>query len=116
MACKVLTRTRLIDADAFVKKHTEFAENFHALGNERLAEFHRNIASAVEIEDIVELPRWIPVEERLPEEAERVLTWRGKDGINAECWTEWEGWELTALLSDERVTHWMPLPEPPEEG
>lgn len=68
--------------------------------------------------------RWIPVEERLPELDELVLVIAsGKpkenitldnavelatlysDGWCLEMWPEWTG---------ATVTHWMPLPEPPE--
>ena len=71
-----------------------------------------------------QLPRWIPVEERLPDHDELVLVIAsGKpkenitldeavelatlysDGWCLETWPEWAG---------AKVTHWMPLPEPPE--
>ena len=71
-----------------------------------------------------QLPRWIPVEERLPDHDELVLVIAsGKpkenitldeavelatlysDGWCLETWPEWVG---------AKVTHWMPLPEPPE--
>lgn len=69
--------------------------------------------------------RWIPVEERLPEELKPVLfavypkdmqlynkygkvvylAWRE----NGE-WLDWEGERVSDVFI---VTHWMPLPEPP---
>ena len=71
-----------------------------------------------------QLPRWIPVEERLPNLDELVLVIAsGKpqenitldnavelaelysDGWCLEIWPEW---------TKAAVTHWMPLPEPPE--
>lgn len=71
-----------------------------------------------------QLPRWIPVTERLPELDELVLVIAsGKpkenitldgaielatlysDGWCLETWPEWTG---------ANVTYWMPLPEPPE--
>ena len=70
--------------------------------------------------------RWIPVEERLPEELKPVLfavyprdkqlynkygkvvylAWRE----NGE-WLDWEGKRVSDVFI---VTHWMPFPEPPE--
>lgn len=59
---------RLIDADAFVKKHTELADYFHAIGNERLAGFHCKLAAIIGNEFVVPTVdaepvrhgRWIP--------------------------------------------------------
>ena len=71
------------------------------------------------------VPEWIPVSERLPEPEKMVLlTVSGKfknisfvdvyelgefdtdEGWILEMWPEWK---------DPKVTHWMPLPELPEE-
>ena len=50
---------------------------------------------------------WIPVSERLPDEEVRVLATDGTDVFDSEYMSG--NWEW---CSD--VTHWMPLPEPPE--
>ena len=59
--------------------------------------------------------KWIPVSERLPEELKNVLAYTDV-GSFAETahWTghRWEKtWDFEVLYG---VTHWMPLPEPPE--
>lgn len=72
-------------------------------------------------------PKWISVKDRLPElipcnagtaYSEAVIVWTtGRkamvavwDGIDFLCAADyWEAW-------GERITHWMPLPEPPKEG
>ena len=62
--------------------------------------------------------KWIPVKERLPEFGNRVIA---TDGVvvgemyisNMKNWYRYTGvsWRLFA---DTRITHWMPLPEPPK--
>ena len=70
--------------------------------------------------------KWIPVTERLPEYKTKVLT-RSKMGTNghffyiAELWfldnrLAWVSNEDIEPLDIAEITHWMPLPEPPEEG
>ena len=72
----------------------------------------------------MQLPRWIPVEERLPEYDARVLAFdmraknkyigiwtREKDPDDGnDCWFDSAGW----WYAFDEISHWMPLPEPPE--
>lgn len=67
-------------------------------------------------------PKWISVEERLPEDNSVFVLCAVKDG--SETFVT-EGWYLKrnghiSLLDEDYafcdVTHWMPMPEPPEEG
>ena len=78
-----------------------------------------------------QVPRWIPVEERLPEGDEQVLVFSLDEYLGT---TQHElakrrfcvrtGWnwyvysdELEGWISTyNRVTHWMPLPKAPKEG
>lgn len=84
-------------------------------------------AQAKEIENLRgQVPRWIPVEERLPENGVPVLI--NYIGSNDEkyhpdgtaVWTDYGcfWWEGSLEDCDTEVavpiTHWMPLPEPPE--
>lgn len=61
-------------------------------------------------------PKWIPVTERLPEKYHQVLCY----GVNGMSIDYYSG-ESSVLgrplfmVSEARVTHWMPLPEPPKE-
>lgn len=68
--------------------------------------------------------RWIPASERLPEDGEVVLVWCkiGKMfvGYRRRLYGDnWYWYILTARDSTKhityKVTHWMPLPEPPKE-
>lgn len=65
-------------------------------------------------------PRWISVEGRRPEPGKRVLA---TDGVfvgeayrtSADTWRRYDGIAMRDCLGS-IVTHWMPLPEAPEEG
>jgi hypothetical protein len=70
-------------------------------------------------------PRWISVEERLPENEQIVIGYTPCDGYmfvgyyrEEKNWKQW--YIVTAMRSTKymtkKVTHWMPLPEPPKEG
>lgn len=70
-------------------------------------------------------PRWISVEERLPEDGDSVLVIvNGRYGnikfVNAICMATYSGDEGWIIDNYEEwygaeVDYWMPLPEPPEE-
>lgn len=57
------------------------------------------------------VPRWISVEERLPEEAESVLV---RIRLCDATWYE-VAHRINGRWSTTCITHWMPLPEPPKE-
>lgn len=86
--------------------------------NEQLRE-----AAALVAKESAELleRRWIPVEERLPEDRSDVLVvayWHERWGVYMGwCAPERAAWSVHIGIgdrSDIAVTHWMPLPEPPE--
>ena len=65
------------------------------------------------------IPRWIPVEERLPEKNGYYLTY-----VESALFPNSYYFNLIKFIDGDfiedhcvihRVTHWMPLPEPPEE-
>ena len=90
--------------------------------NEQLRE-----AAALVTKESAELleRRWIPVEERLPELDELMLviaSGKPKENITLDNAVELatlysDGWclEMCPEWTGATVTHWMPLPEPPEE-
>ena len=71
-------------------------------------------------------PKWISVEERLPEHGEVVMVWAKakpdeealpRDILSfASYWCD-DGWVVDFIddTDDITVTHWMPLPEAPKE-
>lgn len=84
--------------------------------NEQLRE-----AAALVAKESAELleRRWIPVEERLPEDpVKKVLVFvphTHGDIVDAGRYLGADGWVLEGWhLTQNAVTHWMPLPEPPE--
>ena len=66
--------------------------------------------------------KWISVKDQLPDDQQEILTyWAEKKMIDAQTYYleygtpgQWWmfGWQ-NHLLSSGRITHWMPLPEPP---
>jgi hypothetical protein len=75
------------------------------------------IAAACEL-----MPRWISVEDRLPNPGADVLIYYGTVGLDGEMLVahchvdgkvEWAD-DVGLRIRSEGVTHWMPLPEPPE--
>lgn len=73
--------------------------------------------------DALERRRWIPVDEKVPEPYETVIvsvaTRNGyEEPVSFETVASYERrsatWDVTKT-DDERVTHWMPMPEPPGE-
>jgi len=72
--------------------------------------------AASEIEELQEqVPQWISVSQRLPEEYERVIGWRAGLVRAGEVWrNESGGWLCGDCEPAGGITHWMPLPEPPE--
>lgn len=67
-------------------------------------------------------PYWVSVNDKLPEKEGRYLCWFGKNKnlIGAEIETYVREWEWFGNVASntvfENITHWMPLPEGPEEG
>ena len=72
--------------------------------------------------EIERMPRWISVEERLPPEGQPVIVfathtdrWSGHwHAVMEDCWFG-GGWDVNCDTDIHKVTHWMPLPEPPVE-
>lgn len=60
------------------------------------------------IENVPSAQRWIPVTEQLPEDGKYVLAYSADDDfMTVEARRKFEAFQ---------ITHWMPLPEPYQEG
>lgn len=71
-----------------------------------------------ELERLYAERRWIPVEERLPEEGVSVLVNHWITGIEM-AYRRGDQWGITwtgFIGSDSGYSHWMPLPSPPDEA
>ena len=101
---------RLIDADALREKL--IALNYHT-GAENM-----NEACVRAVDYAPTIGGWISVKERMPEDYVNVLIAMTDVAgtFVAVAWRENNGWnDGEGGWPDENVTHWMPLPEPPEE-
>jgi hypothetical protein len=68
-----------------------------------------------------EAERWIPVTERLPEARVDVLVATPKRGGGNRVRVGWysdvtESWHVGEFDTQEKVTHWKPMPDAPKEG
>ena len=59
----------------------------------------------------VTVQEWVPVDDRLPKPFENVIVFR--DGKISIDYNEGNGW-FAYDFNGKRVTHWMPMPQPPK--
>ena len=61
--------------------------------------------------------KWISVEERLPPESQMYIVTANDGHTQRVTFVRWQKrnkmWDLTGARSYWKITHWMPLPEPP---
>ena len=57
-------------------------------------------------------PKWISVEDRLPEQGEEAICIAADGDMMIGKYTEW-GWMFPCYFED--LTHWMPIPQLPKE-
>ena len=60
------------------------------------------------------MSKWISVKERLPEEKQRVIVRCERIGTSV-GWIWWGEWMTDIGPRAGKITHWIPLPEPPKE-
>ncbi len=65
------------------------------------------------IDNGVTVQEWISVDDRLPEEKQRVLV-RCKTIGTTVGWRLWGTWMTDLGDGGSEVTHWMPMPQPPK--
>ena len=72
------------------------------------------IRLTAELAGLKDKMRWIPVGERLPDNNDDVLVWRVEGYHEIGCHSSGLWWGGTFMDEAIYITHWMPLPEPPE--
>lgn len=103
---------RLIDADAMRQDWMENGENEYIYDTNA-------VLDSIDAQPTVS--RWIPVTERLPEPLVEVLILTqkaiGKSHVSAGQYSRLTGmWYIGGYSTQAKITHWMPLPDAPEEG
>lgn len=118
-----LEKDLLAAADRIANQSTHIAALQQKIEKLRAQNEQLREAAALVTKESAELleRRWIPVEERLPEDRSDVLVvayWHERWGVYMGwCAPERAAWSVHIGIgdrSDIAVTHWMPLPEPPE--
>lgn len=70
------------------------------------------------LENGVTVQEWVPVGDRLPEEGGMYIVTANDGHTQRVSFVQWQKknrmWNLTGARSYWRVTHWMPMPEPPK--
>lgn len=80
---------------------------------EKCRDCMREVQSGFEL-DANTFLQWIPVSERLPEVQTRVLAVTESGYIHMDCIRKCDGTWFQESFDSAKITHWMPLPEPPE--
>ena len=113
---------RLIDADELISGCKRMIQDSWNSGTAPAswAEAYATFIDDIEVQDTIPAAQWIRVEERLPGwSGDYICVSRDKNGrewvIPAEWSREMKTWFGRFGEIRNKVTHWMPLPEPPEE-
>ena len=117
-----MNRTKLIAALKELKVNTGSLACY-GCGHEHSCGIHGCAIINAAVEEL-EKNRWIPVEEKVPEPYEDALiSIATKNGLDEPITyetigyyehEEWVSYTGYYMLKGERVTHWKPMPEPPE--
>ena len=78
--------------------------------DEQIGLYYKGLAANCRV--LLDALRWVPISERLPEHGQPVLVVMGspQEGVSTACyWSSHKTWSIKAT-----VTHWRPLPAPPQ--
>ena len=115
---------RLIDADALKKEWSLGDKCEECPQNAWKCQFEQNLTQMDICQMIDEAPTvsgWVSVKDRMPEPEENVIIWAKTGCMKYAQYHEdgsvnpWYVYEDNARAWTNVISHWMPLPEPPEE-
>ena len=89
------------------------------ISDELLEQLRNAPVTILQEESTIEvMQEWISVKDRLPEESGMYIVTANDGHAQRVSFVQWQKknrmWNLTEARSYWRVTHWMPLPEPPK--
>ena len=104
------------------RDYGELVSDLRIYANDGTDELRSRAADAIEqlvgISD--KLTRWIPTTERLPEDGGYYIVYFTDSRRKMVGFAQWQKrskcWALTGPRAYWKVTHWMPLPAPPEDA
>ena len=96
--------------DGGFKWHNYLYESGEQLNNDEIASFL--VTNGVTVQE------WVDVKDRLPEESGMYIVTANDGHAQRVSFVQWQKknrmWNLTGARSYWRVTHWMPMPQPPK--
>lgn len=115
---------RLIDADALISKILELhkkTEESYDLCVDELKEVYCGIVSIIDEQPTAyDTEWWISADDRVPESSDTYIVCCKEQDLKhvtfAKFYKKLGYWELKGSRTFWKVTHWMPLPEPPKES
>ena len=89
------------------------------LADAGMGKTERNFLADQLIANGVTVQEWVAVKDRLPEESGMYIVTANDGHAQRVSVVQWQKknrmWNLTGARSYWRVTHWMPMPQPPKE-
>lgn len=107
-AAKEHAHAALEEAEAEIDRLQTKLSDAGILTTEHLIDASKMVSSSATLNN------WISVKNRLPKDGTSVLVTRGGPGCTTATYFEKSGF-YNGHLEDVVITHWMPLPKPPEK-